>query len=64
MATLGHIGLPRKKIVERIARSFADASCTKMFCNKLIVVISREDAEKYDVSLFEVRDLLTRRRHL
>jgi len=56
----GRVEPSRKKIVERIAQSFADASRAKRFCNKLVIVISREDAEKYDVSLFEIRDFLVR----
>lgn len=59
----GRVELPRKKIIERIAQSFADASATRKFSNKLIIVISPEDAERYDVSLFEVRDFLTRSLH-
>jgi hypothetical protein len=43
--------------------SCADASRSKMFSNKLIIVFSTEDAEKYDVNLFEVRDFLTRSLH-
>jgi hypothetical protein len=55
----GRIDPPRKKIVDHIAQSFADASSAKRFSNKLIIVISPEDAEKYDVNLSELRDFLT-----
>jgi hypothetical protein len=54
----GRIQLPRKKIIERIAQSFAYASRERTFANKLTIVIHPSDAAKYDVNLFEVRDYL------
>jgi hypothetical protein len=54
----GRIQLPRKKIIERIAQSFAYASRERTFANKLTIVIHLSDAAKYDVNLFEVRDYL------
>lgn len=60
----GRIALPRKKMVERIAQSFADASRDKVFSNKLAVVIRPEDAENFGVNLFEVRDYLVRSLHV
>jgi hypothetical protein len=59
----GRVALPRKKMVERIAQSFADASREKTFCNKLTVVVRPEDAENFGVNLFEVRDYLVRSLH-
>jgi hypothetical protein len=53
----GRIQLPRK-IIERIAQSFAYASRERTFANKLTIVIHPGDAAKYDVNLFEVRDYL------
>jgi hypothetical protein len=35
----GRVALPRKKIVERIAQSFADASADRIFSNKLTIVV-------------------------
>jgi hypothetical protein len=55
----GRIELPRKKVIERIAQSFAYASRAKIFANKLIIMIRPEDAAKYEVNLFEVRDYLS-----
>jgi hypothetical protein len=56
----GRIQLPRKKIIERIAQSFAYASRERTFANRLIIVVHPDDAAKYDVNLFEVRDYLVR----
>jgi hypothetical protein len=59
----GRVELPRKKMVERIAQSFADASREQIFSNKLTIVIRPEDAENFRINLFEVRDYLTRSLH-
>lgn len=59
----GRIDLPRKKMIERIAQSFADASKFKTFSNKLTIMIRPEDAEKFGVNLFEIRDFLMRSLH-
>ncbi len=55
----GRISLSRKKVVERIAQSFADASRDKVFSNKLTIVIFPGDAERFGVNLFEIRDYLS-----
>jgi hypothetical protein len=60
----GRIELPRKKVIERIAQSFADASKEKIFTNRLKIVIRPEDAESFALNLFEVRDYLTRSLHV
>lgn len=60
----GRIELPRKKMIERIAQSFADASREKVFANKLTIVITPGDAEKYGINLFEVRDYLSLSLHI
>ena len=54
----GRLELPRKKIIEMIAQSFADASRERVFSNKLAIVISPDDASKHEVNLFELRDFL------
>jgi len=56
----GRIGVPRKKMIERIAQSFADASKEKVFSNRLVIVVRPEDAEHFELNLFEVRDYLAR----
>lgn len=59
----GRIRLPRKKVVERIAQSFADASRERVFANRLIIAVHPGDAEKFSVNLFEIRDYLTQSLH-
>ncbi|QWK80748.1 hypothetical protein KMS41_19325 [Ochrobactrum sp. BTU1] len=60
----GRVGLPRKKVVERIAQSFADASQDKVFSNKLTIVVHPGDAERFGVNLFEIRDYLSQSLHV
>lgn len=59
----GRVPLPRKKMVERIAQSFADASREKVFSNRLAVIVRPADAENFGLNLFEVRDYLVRSLH-
>lgn len=54
----GRISLSRKKVAERIAQSFADASRDKIFSNRLTIVVFPGDAERFSVNLFEIRDYL------
>lgn len=54
----GRINLTRKKVAERIAQSFADASRDKVFSNKLSIIVYPGDAERFNVNLFEIRDYL------
>jgi len=60
----GRIEMPRKKMVERIAQSFADFSKERIFCNRLVIMIRPEDAKEYAVNLFEIRDYLGRSLHI
>lgn len=60
----GRVNLSRKKMIERIAQSFADASSEKVFANKLTIVVHPEDAAKHDVNLFEIRDYLAQSLHI
>lgn len=55
----GRVALSRKKIAERIAQTFADASREKMFSNKLTIVVYPGDAERFAVNLFEIKDYLS-----
>jgi hypothetical protein len=55
----GRVQSPRQKIIEHIAQSFADASKNHKVANKLVIVVSPADAEKYDINLFQIRDYLT-----
>jgi len=60
----GRIEMPRKKMIERIAQSFANASRDKIFSNKLIIVVHPADVEKFGINLFEVRDYLSQSLHV
>lgn len=54
----GRVAYPRKKMIERIAQSFADACTQRAFSNKLVIVVHPEDASKFSLNLFQVRDYL------
>lgn len=60
----GRVEIPRKKLVEKIAQSFLDASRKSVFSNKLVIVIHPSDAANFDINLFEVRDLLLNGLHV
>jgi hypothetical protein len=60
----GRIDVPRRKIVEKVAQSFADASREKVFTNKLVIVISKDDAVSHGVNLFEIRDYISQNLHI
>jgi len=60
----GRVPLPRKKVIERIAQSFADASQDKTFSNKLTIMVRPEDASKFSLNLFQVRDYLSQSLHI
>lgn len=60
----GRVAMPRKKVIERIAQSFADASQDKTFSNKLTIMIRPEDASKFSLNLFQVRDYLSQSLHV
>lgn len=55
----GRLQLPRQKVIELIAQSFADASRDRKIANRLIIVISPTDAAEHDINLFQIRDYLT-----
>lgn len=60
----GRIDTSRKKMTEKIAQSFADAAKNRVFCNKLTVMIRPEDADRFQVNLFEIKDYLSRSLHI
>jgi hypothetical protein len=60
----GRVDVPRKKMVERIAQSFADFSKDRTFCNRLTIMIHPGDAKYFGVNLFEIRDYLGRSLHI
>lgn len=60
----GRVAYPRKKMIERIAQSFTDACNQRAFSNKLIIVVRPEDASKFSLNLFQVRDYLGQSLHV
>lgn len=60
----GRVAYPRKKLIERIAQSFTDACNQRAFSNKLVVVVRPEDASKFSLNLFQVRDYLGQSLHV
>lgn len=59
----GRTGVPRKKMVEKIAQSYVDASKSGVFINRLDIVIRPEDARNFSVNLYEIRDYLVHGLH-
>lgn len=55
----GRVATPQKKVIEKIAQSFADASHEILFSNKLTIVVRPEDASHFSLNLFQVRDYLS-----
>lgn len=60
----GRVPYPRKKMIERIAQSFVDAASERAFSNRLIIVVRPEDASKFSLNLFQVRDYLGQSLHV
>lgn len=59
----GRVGVPRKKMVERIAQSFVDAGEGFSFSNKLTIFVRPVDADKFSVNLYQIRDYLVQGVH-
>jgi hypothetical protein len=54
----GRLKQPRKKIIATIAESFVKASQESKITDKLIIVIHPDDAQKFGVNLYEIKDNL------
>lgn len=59
----GRLKLSRKKMISLIAESFVDASEQNKFAEQLVVVIRPEDATKFKVNLYDVKDHLEKALH-
>ncbi|WP_339614349.1 macro domain-containing protein [uncultured Parvibaculum sp.] len=59
----GRLSIPRKKVVEHIAQSFADEVNKNSFSSKLSIFVFPPDAERFNVNLFEIRDYLVQSLH-
>lgn len=56
----GRLNMPRKKMIELIADSFVVASAEGKFTDKLVICIRPEDAQRFQVNLYDVKDHLQR----
>lgn len=56
----GRLNIQRRKMIEKIVQSFISASKVSAFAEGLTVVVHPSDAEKAELSLFEVKDHLNR----
>ncbi len=54
----GRLNISRKKLIAEVAHSFILASTLNTFVPKLTIVINPKDVEKFELNLFEVKDLL------
>ena len=54
----GRIQIPRKKMIALIAESFVKASIEKKITDKLIITIRPEDAGKFKINLYDIKDHL------
>lgn len=52
----GRIPVSRTKMIDRIAQSYVDATHDGAFLSRLKIVIHPNDAEKFSVNLYEIRD--------
>jgi hypothetical protein len=57
-SAFGRLGISRKKLIAEIAQSFISASSLATFVPKLTIIVSPKDVEKFELNLFEVKDLL------
>jgi Thoeris protein ThsA, Macro domain len=59
----GRLTISRKKMIGHIASSFVTASETAKFADKLVIVVRPEDASKFALNLYEVKDYLVKILH-
>ena len=54
----GRLGMSRKKMIGLIAESFVKASERGKFTDRLVIVVRPEDAARFEVNLYDVKDHL------
>jgi hypothetical protein len=54
----GRLEVPRKKMIEKIAESFVDASLEGKFTDRLVIMVHPEDAKKFQINLYDIKDSL------
>lgn len=56
----GRLKLPRRKVIEMIAQSFVSACADGSITDRLVIVVSPDDATKFAVNLYDIKDHLRR----
>jgi hypothetical protein len=54
----GRLNISRKKMIEKIAESFAAASSKAKISNRLVIMVRPEDAVNFRVNLYDIKDHL------
>jgi len=54
----GRLKIPRKKMIEKIAESFVEASRSNKFTDRLVIMVRPEDAKRFQVNLYDIKDHL------
>lgn len=54
----GRLKLSRKKMIALISESFVKASSQTKFTDRLVIVVRPEDAYRFSVNLYDIRDNL------
>lgn len=55
----GRISISRKKMIEKISESFANASIEGKFTDRLVIMVHPNDAKRFQVNLYDIKDHLT-----
>jgi len=54
----GRMKISRKKMIEKIAESFANASIVGKFTDRLVIMVYPEDAKRFQINLYDIKDHL------
>ena len=54
----GRLRIPRKKMIEKIAESFVNASLDVKFTDRLVIMVYPEDAKRFQINLYDIKDHL------
>lgn len=55
----GRLNVTRKKMIEKISESFVNASMDQKFTDRLVIMVHPNDAERFQVNLYEIKDHLS-----
>lgn len=55
----GRLNISRKKMIERISQSYAEASREGKFTDRLVIVVHPNDARRFQVNLYDIKDHLS-----